>query len=102
LGKSFKTGKSKSISFRKEQLLLLAHGIKDNAEALQKALVSDLGRPVMESNFLEIGPAISESLEAYKNVSKWTKTESVPFTLNFGAMRGRVRKEPKGVVLIIV
>jgi aldehyde dehydrogenase (NAD+)/aldehyde dehydrogenase (NAD(P)+) len=83
-------------------LLQLCHGIKDNTKALQDALASDLGRPEMEANFLEIGPSIGESLGAYKSVSKWAKPESVPFTLNFGAMRGHIRKEPKGVVLIIV
>jgi aldehyde dehydrogenase (NAD+) len=102
LGESFKTGKSKPISFRKEQLLHLAHGIKDNAGLLRKALASDIGRPEMEANFLEIGPSISETLEAFKSVTKWAKAESAPFTLNFGVMRGHVRKEPKGVVLIIV
>jgi len=102
LGASFKSGKSRSLDFRKTQLLQLCYGIQDNKEALQKALASDLGRPIMEANFLEIGASISESLRAYKDLDKWAKPDSAPFTINFGAMAGKVRKEPKGVVMIIV
>lgn len=83
-------------------MLQLCHGIKDNKNLLQKALASDLGRPEMEANFLEIGASISEALGAYKSVNAWAKPEKAPFSINFGAMKGRIRKEPKGVILIII
>lgn len=50
---------------------------------------------------LEIGPSIGDTKQAYQNVEKWTKPEKPAFSLNFTAMRPVVRKEPKGVVLII-
>jgi aldehyde dehydrogenase (NAD+) len=49
----------------------------------------------------EIGIAITEALTAYRNVEKWSKPEHPPFSLNFAAMRPVIRKEPKGLVLII-
>lgn len=40
-------------------------------------------------------------MTAYSNVEKWAKPERAPLSLNFSAMRPVIRKEPKGVVLII-
>ncbi|KAG8683784.1 hypothetical protein FRC09_015853, partial [Ceratobasidium sp. 395] len=101
LTSSFKSGKTKPVAARKEQLLKLAYMIKDNTEAFQKTLAADLGRPKLEANFLEIGPLIKESIDVYKAVDKWAKPESAPFSLNFAAMKPVIRKEPKGAVLII-
>ncbi|KAL0959771.1 hypothetical protein HGRIS_011461 [Hohenbuehelia grisea] len=97
----FNSGKLKTIAYRKYQLLQLAYMMKDNAKRFEEALTSDLGRPPLESNFLEIGPSISEIKRVYECVDKWAKPERPPFSITFGAMRPVVRKEPKGVVLII-
>ena len=50
---------------------------------------------------LELMPTISEVLTQIKNVEKWNKPTRPPFSINFFAMRPLIRKEPKGVVLII-
>ncbi|KAF8609342.1 NAD-dependent aldehyde dehydrogenase [Ceratobasidium sp. AG-I] len=101
LNASFRSGKTKPIATRKEQLLQIAYMVKDNTDALLDALTADLGRPKLESSFLEIGSLVKETLEMYKSVEKWAKPEKAPFSLNFAAMKPVVRKEPKGVVLII-
>ncbi|KAG9105138.1 hypothetical protein FRC07_009578, partial [Ceratobasidium sp. 392] len=101
LNATFKSGKTKPVAARKEQLLKLAYMIKDNVEAIQKALAADLGRPKLEANFLEISPLIKEAIDVYKSVDKWAKPESAPFSINFAAMKPVIRKEPKGAVLII-
>lgn len=44
---------------------------------------------------------MSEVKYAYDMVSKWSKTEAAPFSMNWYAMKPQIRKEPKGVVLII-
>lgn len=46
---AFKTGRTKPIQFRKQQLLSLAYLIKDNIALFQRALASDLGRPETET-----------------------------------------------------
>ncbi|KAF7295551.1 hypothetical protein MIND_01095100 [Mycena indigotica] len=97
----FKTGQTKSIAFRKYQLLQLAYLLQDNAKALEEALTKDLGRPPLESVMMEIGASISELMEAYKNVDKWAAPEKPSRTLNFMFMNPVTYKEPKGVVLII-
>ncbi|KAF7337964.1 Aldehyde dehydrogenase [Mycena venus] len=109
----FDSGKTKSIAFRKYQLLQLAYLIQDNAKAFEDALASDLGRHALESNFfqtltnflpfysLEITGSIAEIMEAYKNVESWAKPEKPPLSVNWMFMRPVMYKEPKGVVLII-
>ncbi|CAE6386069.1 hypothetical protein BN14_00968 [Rhizoctonia solani AG-1 IB] len=98
---SFRAGRTKPIDARKENIVRFAYMVKDNVEALQDALTADLGRPKLESLFLEINPLIKESIEVYKSVEKWAQPDKAPFSLNFAAMKPVVRKEPKGVVLII-
>jgi aldehyde dehydrogenase (NAD+)/aldehyde dehydrogenase (NAD(P)+) len=46
----FNTGKTRSVAFRKYQLLQLAYLIKDNAKNFEDALAQDLGRHKLESN----------------------------------------------------
>ncbi|KAF7363850.1 Aldehyde dehydrogenase [Mycena sanguinolenta] len=97
----FNSGKTKSVAFRKYQLLQFAYLIQDNVKAFEDALASDLGRHALETNLLEIGASLSEIMDAYKNVESWAKPEKPALTLTWMFMRPTVLKEPKGVVLII-
>jgi len=101
LKNAFKTGRTKPIQFRKQQLLAVSYLIKDNIPLFQRALASDLGRSNMETFILEVGATLTEAVNAYHNVAKWSKHERAPFSLNWFAMKPTIRKEPKGVVLLI-
>ncbi|KAI0078566.1 NAD-aldehyde dehydrogenase [Panus rudis PR-1116 ss-1] len=101
LYKGFATGKTKSIQYRKQQLAQLAYLIHDNKARFRDALATDLRRHTLESDFLEITGTVSEVMEQYNNVEKWSKAEKADFSLNWFAMNPTIRKEPKGVVLII-
>lgn len=50
---------------------------------------------------MDIDSTIGEVKDTLSSFEKWTKPESAPFSLNFAAMRPVIRKEPKGLVLII-
>jgi len=50
---------------------------------------------------IEINGTISEAVSAFHNVAKWSKPERAPWSFNFFAMKPTIRKEPKGVALII-
>jgi len=91
-----------TIAYRKEQLAQLAYMIEDHKDRWLAALRSDLGRAESESMIMEFSAAIKEATEAYYGVEKWAKPEGVPFSLDSFLMRPTIRKEPKGVVLIIV
>ena len=56
---------------------------------------------VSEAQSIEGHEDLKDAVVAYNEVEKWSKTESAPFRLDSGLMSPRVRKEPKGVVLII-
>ncbi|KAJ7024307.1 NAD-aldehyde dehydrogenase [Mycena alexandri] len=97
----FNSGKTKSVAYRKYQLLQLAYLVQDNAKAFEQALAQDLGRHAQESHFLEINSSIGEIMDAYKNVETWAKPERPARSVNFMFMNPVTYKEPKGVVLII-
>ncbi|CAK5277533.1 unnamed protein product [Mycena citricolor] len=98
---AFRTGKTKSIAYRKYLLLQLAYLVKDNEKAIVDALGKDLGRHSMETYILEINTSLAEIMEAHDNVESWAKPEKPPMTFNFVFMNPRVLKQPKGAVLII-
>ncbi|KAJ3965707.1 Aldehyde/histidinol dehydrogenase [Lentinula raphanica] len=98
---TFASGKSKPIPYRKYQLLQLAYMLKDNVKLFEDALAVDLGRPQLEARMLDIDPSLVEIKSTLASFEKWAKQESAPFSFNFSAMRPVIRKEPKGVVLII-
>lgn len=50
---------------------------------------------------MELSLCVQDAAEAYNHVEKWAKTERAPFSVNYFPMGPKIRKEPKGVVLII-
>ena len=50
---------------------------------------------------LDLAPVLGEIMEAHNSVEKWNKPEKPGFDLNWFLMSQVVRKDPKGVVLII-
>lgn len=56
---------------------------------------------VLVDTRLEIDPTIGEIVEAYHSVKKWSATEKAAFSPTYFAMNPAIRKEPKGVVLVI-
>ncbi|THH26924.1 hypothetical protein EUX98_g7260 [Antrodiella citrinella] len=97
----FMSGKMRPIPYRKEQIAKLAYMVQDNIDDFRAALASDLGRNELEADFLDIQPTLNEILLAHKNVEKWNTPDKVPFSVNWFAMSPSIRKDPKGVVLII-
>ena len=113
----FRTGKTRSVAFRKQQLLNLCYLVEDNWEQFKDALQSDLGRPREEAEVyvhlscsvscshmgssLELNGTLLELKEAYDKVEKWAAPEQAPFSWLWFATSPHVRNEPKGVVLLI-
>lgn len=97
----FKTGKTKSLEYRKYQLLQLAYLLKENRTRFIEAMRIDLGRPVFESEFYEIASCLGDIAVTVKSLDKWAKPEGVPFDINWFAMKPKTHKVPKGTILII-
>ncbi|KAJ3736030.1 NAD-aldehyde dehydrogenase [Lentinula guzmanii] len=98
---TFASGKSRPIPYRRYQLLQLAYMLKDNIKLFEDALEADLGRPQLEARMLDIDPSLVEIKSTLAGFEKWARQESAPFSINFSPMRPVIRKEPKGIVLII-
>ncbi|KIY63773.1 NAD-aldehyde dehydrogenase [Cylindrobasidium torrendii FP15055 ss-10] len=98
---TFKSGKLQDIEYRKYVLAQLGYLVKDNFNAIELALEKDLGRPPLESEFVEINPTIDEAVIAYENVANWSKPVKPAFSSAWGATQRIVYKEGKGVVLVI-
>lgn len=55
LHKAFRSGKTKSIAYRKQQLLQLCYLLQDNLERFKDAFAADLGRPAEEADLYVVG-----------------------------------------------
>ncbi|KAG5079168.1 hypothetical protein JHK86_003233 [Glycine max] len=114
----FKTGKTKSVTWRKNQLTSLIDLVHENEDAIFKALHKDLGKHPVEAYRDEVGGVEKSASKALSCVEKWmapkknitfivksSKSElyaiksDIPFL--FFPAKGEVLSEPLGVVLII-
>ncbi|AFY53224.1 NAD-dependent aldehyde dehydrogenase [Rivularia sp. PCC 7116] len=97
----FKTGQTKDISFRIQQLKILKQAIVDNEAAILDALKSDVNKPLVESYIAEIVLVVKEIEYAIKNIKNWTKPKKKNAPWQFIPASATVYPQPLGVVLII-
>ncbi|KAF8322058.1 NAD-aldehyde dehydrogenase [Clavulina sp. PMI_390] len=98
---AFATNRSRDVAFRKTQLLQMAYLLQDNLPRFEEAMKADLGRNHYETAALEMSGLFKEALIAYDKVEQWAAPEGVPFNLKTSLLKGRVVKDPQGVVLVI-
>ncbi|RUS21091.1 fatty aldehyde dehydrogenase [Endogone sp. FLAS-F59071] len=102
LRKTFNTGLTRSVEFRKEQLKAFYRLIDENTEAILKAVYDDLKKPRGEAILSEIGAIKEEATFLLKNIDKLSMPQKVKPYLTVNAMDTTlIRKEPLGVVLVI-
>ncbi|CAD6582030.1 MAG: hypothetical protein ASARMPREDX12_000737 [Alectoria sarmentosa] len=102
LQQTFKTGKTKSIAWRKWQLKQVWWMVADNEEAMVRVLHSDLNRHDFESYWLDVGGVKRDILDHIKHLENWTADDIPDAGFLFGTLCGaRIRKEPLGVILIL-
>lgn len=97
----FNTQATKSLSFRKKQLKLLAKSIKQHQQELFDALEEDLGKSNVESYATEIGFTLHNIKKARQKVTKWAKKKSIETPYYLFPAKSFTMKEPLGTVLII-
>ena len=101
LRETFKTGRTRSIDWRKQQLRALEQMMLENEPAVAAALEQDLGRKPFEAWLADIASTAGEAKDAAKNVGKWTRRRYRLLELSQLPGRGWVEHEPYGTVLII-
>ncbi|CDS12655.1 hypothetical protein LRAMOSA04841 [Lichtheimia ramosa] len=98
----FENGLTKDIQFRKDQLQSLARFIDENLVGLQDALRQDLHKHQVESSVGEIIPIRNECDFMLKHLDRLVKPDYPAKQYKmFATDKTLVRKEPKGVVLVI-
>jgi len=101
LRETFKTGRTRSDEWRKQQLLALEKMMVENEGALMEALEKDLGRSPFEAWLADIASTAGEAKDAAKNVKKWMRRRYRLLEMSQLPGRGWVEYEPYGTVLVI-
>ena len=98
---TFKTGRTRSVEWRKQQLHALEKMMVENEEAIAAALAEDLDRSPFEAWLADSASTAGEARYAAKNVHKWMRRKYRLLELAQLPGRGWVEHEPYGTVLII-
>jgi len=99
LRKTFDSGKTRPLAWRRGQIEALMRFAKENGDALVAALQADMGKPELEARAADIGQITQEAKLALKNLKKWTRPERAGMIPLMG--KSFVVRDPLGVVLII-
>ncbi|MGO9153437.1 aldehyde dehydrogenase family protein [Mycobacterium sp.] len=101
LRKTFASGRTRSVEWRKQQLLQLQKLMEENEDAITKALAEDLDRNPVEAFIADVATTVGEAKYAAKKVRKWMRRKYLLLELPQLPGRGWVEYEPYGTVLII-
>lgn len=101
LRETFATGRTRSIEWRKQQLLGLQKLMEENEAAIAAALAEDLDRKPFEAYIADIGTTAGEARYAAKRVRRWARRKYLLLEAAQLPGRGWVEYEPYGTVLII-
>ena len=97
----FNSNATKDIKFRKVQLLKLKKLLKENEDALNKAIFDDFGKSYFDNYISELSIIYHDIDEALKKVKKWAKVKTVRTNLLNLPAKSYVIPEPLGVCLVI-
>ncbi|UXA07389.1 aldehyde dehydrogenase family protein [Mycobacterium sp. SMC-2] len=101
LRKTFATGRTRDIEWRRRQLLQLAKLMEENEAAIAAALAEDLDRSPFEAFIADIATTAGEAKYAAKRVRRWTRRKYQLLEMPQLPGRGWIEYEPYGTVLII-
>uniref|UniRef100_A0A0V0I8P2 Putative ovule protein n=1 Tax=Solanum chacoense TaxID=4108 RepID=A0A0V0I8P2_SOLCH len=99
---TFRSGRTRSVAWRKAQLQAILKLLDENEEEIFEALKQDLGKHPVESYRDEVGVVRKSATNALRCVEKWMAPQKAPIPLVLFPARGAVVSEPLGVVLIFV
>ncbi|MGI5857323.1 MAG: aldehyde dehydrogenase [Candidatus Merdivicinus sp.] len=97
----FRSGETRRLPFRKEQLKKLLSGLKCWEKPLLDALAADLGKSPFEGYATEIGLIREEVRIACRCLGKWAKIRRTAGPLTQFPSSGALIPEPKGCTLIL-
>lgn len=97
----FGSGRTRSETWRRDQLRGLHRLLTTRHADLEDALAADLGKPRTECWLSEIGLLCGELDDTLTQLSDWLRPRRVRVPTAMQPARARIRPEPLGVVLVI-
>lgn len=101
LRQTFKSGRTRCVDWRKQQLRAILRLIHENEHLLFQLLESELGKHPVESYRDEIGVVKKSVDHALSCIDQWMSPKKGRLPLLFFPASGKVLPEPLGLVLII-
>lgn len=98
---TFKSGRTRPLEWRREQLQGLRRMLVEREPELLAALATDLGKPPAEAWATDIGFVISEIDHVLRHLRSWARPERVWAPLVTRPAKARIVREPFGVALVI-
>jgi acyl-CoA reductase-like NAD-dependent aldehyde dehydrogenase len=97
----FKSGQTRPIAWRVEQLEAIETMIDESRDAMYEALWHDLRRNRTDADLMDVDYNIREAEYALKHLHDWVRPVKEPTPLLMEPGHVRVRRDPFGVTLII-
>ncbi|PIL27801.1 hypothetical protein GSI_10955 [Ganoderma sinense ZZ0214-1] len=102
LHKTFESGVTRPLAYRRTQLLQVGRMLQDNHTLFEDALLADLNKPRIETTVAEVAHLVTSVVNAIDNLEEWAAPTPCPTKETWRSAWGAtVHKEPKGVVLVI-
>lgn len=101
LRRAFRSGNTRPLSWRREQLRALKRLVEEKEDVFVEALAQDMGKPAFEAWIGELALLSGEVDHALKRLSSWTKGKKIRPGLVHQPARAYIRPEPLGTILII-
>ncbi|MFF9373066.1 aldehyde dehydrogenase family protein [Streptomyces griseoluteus] len=102
LRRTFRTGRTKSVEWRTEQLRRLRAMLTEHGDDLAAALHADLGKSATEAHRTEIDFTVREIDHTLEHLEEWLRPEPAPVPAHLGADAAAwTQYDPLGVVLVI-
>jgi len=98
---TFNSGKTKELSWRREQLQAVERMMSEREQDIFDALQSDLGKSAMESFTTETGYVSGDAAYNRKNLNRWTRKQRVSTPIIGQPGKSWIQAEPLGIVLVI-
>ncbi len=97
----YRSGQTLPYAFRKKQLVLLRHAVKEHEAEIAHALFADLKKSKEESYLTETGIVLKEISFALKHLKRWMKEEHAATPAALFYSKSRILHDPFGICLII-
>lgn len=97
----YKSGATRSLAFRKEQLKKLESVLRNNEQLIEEALYKDLRKHKQEVYMTELGPVYEEIKTQLRGVRQWMQPQTVETPLYLLPSVTKLYPEPVGNVIVI-